>query len=378
MAQAQAAATPVDPRIVAADNQLGLNLLATLTAGGTSNVSISPTSVALVLQILYNGAEGSAQTAMAQTLQLGTLTVDEVNTDNAALQAALDGLASEDQLTIANSLWAHGGSSDFEPDFVQLNETYYGATVGNLDGPAGTVEGDPDTWVSTATDGLITSILPAPIQDVVFMVANAIYFKGAWTSPFNPDQTTSAPFTLADGSQVTCSLMNQTSNWAYYKGSSFQSVSLPYGKGRASMLILLPDPGVSLATLLASLSAADLDTVVGQQVVMAGQLALPRFNTSFDASLVPALTTLGMGAAFGGDFSGIGPNATLNAVLHATVVEVDEQGTIAAGATSGGQITAVEQPEFTMTVDRPFLYAIRDGQTGALLFVGVLFDPTSS
>jgi serpin B len=369
----------VDPSIVAADNQLGLNLLNTLLAGSSSNVVLSPTSIALVLQILYNGAEGSTQTTMAQTLDLGSLSVDQVNSDNAALQASLEGLNSDDTLTLANSLWGHGGASVFQSAFVQANQMYYGAALGNLDGPVGTVLGDPNAWASAETDGLITNIMPAPASKIVFMIVNAIYFKGSWSQGFDATATSAVAFTRADGSQVTAQMMVQNGSYPYLKGSNFQAVSLPYGKGRVSMLIVLPDPGVDLPSLLATLSAQQLDTLVAGQATASGHIGLPRFTTSFQRSLAPALSSLGMASVFqGGDFSGILPGALLTDVLHAADIEVDEAGTVATAVTSGVDVTAVVQPEFAMTMNRPFFYAIRDGETGALMFAGVLADPTSS
>jgi serpin B len=380
VAQAQAAGTSPPASIVAADNQLGLNLLDTLMAGPAPNVALSPTSIALVLQILYNGAQGPAQAAMAQTLQLGNLTPAEINSANAALEASLDGLNPQVQLTVANSLWMHGGGSGVESAFVQVNETYYGASLGNLDGPAGTVSGDPNAWVAAQTDGLITDILPpgTDLTRVVALVANAIYFKGAWSTAFDSAATQAAPFTLGSGSQVTCQMMHETGTFAYFKGADFQAVSLPYAQGRLEMLILLPDPGVNLATLLSGMSAGDLATVATGLQVMGGAIGLPRFKSSFQQSLVPALSALGMGPAFGGDFSGVFPGGTLSDVVHASLVEVDEQGTVAAAGTSGVVILAVLAPSFTMTMDHPFFYAIRDGATGTLLFVGVLRDPTQT
>jgi serpin B len=203
------------------------------------------------------------------------------------------------------------------------------------------------------------------------MVANAIYFKGSWSEAFNASGTSAAPFTRADGSQVTAQMMTQSGSYPYVKGSNFQAVSLPYGKGRASMLVVLPDPGVDLLTLLAGLSVEQLDTVVAGQTMIPGNIGLPRFTTSFHGTLVPALSALGMAPAFatGADFSGIFPDASLSFVLHAVVVQVDEQGTVAAGATSAGGVAEVAGgPGFAMTMNRPFFYAIRDGETGALLF----------
>jgi serpin B len=108
-------------------------------------------------------------------------------------------------------------------------------------------------------------------------------------------------------------------------------------------------------------------------------LSLPRFTATYNTQLSDALTTLGMGIAFQpglGDLSGIYPNAYLSSVQHATLVQVDETGTVAAGTTIGSiGVTSVPQG-VTVQVNRPFLYAIRDNQTGILLFVGVIVNPS--
>lgn len=378
VAQAEADAAVPDPRIVTVDNGLGLQLLNQLSSGNPANVSLSPLSIGLVLEIVYNGAQGSAATAMAQTLQLGSLTADDMNTANAALQGSLDGLNSQVQLSLANSLWQHG-ADPLVPAFVQVNENDYGAALGNLDGTPGTVLGDPNAWISSETQGLIKQALPPNFNPagVVALVINAIYFKGAWTTAFDPSQTTAAPFTRADGTQVSAQMMTSpTTSYAYSQGSGFQAVMLPYAQGRASMLLVLPDASTSLGSLLAQLTPATLDSWVAGLQSTLGTVKLPKFSTSFSDSLVPALTALGMGTAFGGDFSGIFPGGTLTDVLHDSVVQVDENGTVAAATTIGLIGTAVAVPEFTVVLDHPFFFAIRDNQTGTLLFVGVIQDPT--
>src|SRR3984957_19586266 len=134
--QAQQANTPVDPAIVAADNTFGLNLFQNLNSGASGNVAIAPISVAMALQIVYNGAAaGSAtQQGMAQTLALGSLSTQDLNNDNAALQGSLLNPDPLVQLTIANSLWMHLDTNMVPAAFTQMDQTYYGATVGDLAG----------------------------------------------------------------------------------------------------------------------------------------------------------------------------------------------------------------------------------------------------
>jgi len=375
--QDEASAAPVDPRLIAADNAFGLDLFAALNPGAAANVAISPTSVALVLQIIYNGAAGATQQAMAQALALGSLTTADLNAANAALQASLLGAEPDVELTLANSLWMHLAQNPVLPSFTAVNETYYGAMIGDLAGAPANV----NAWVAGATQGLVTQILPPRDYALVdAVIANAVYFKGAWTAAFDPTQTATAPFVRADGTQVSAQLMHQTGSFPYWKGANFQALRLPYGQqARLGMLIVLPDPGVTLADVVAGISAASLDAWSSQLAPAYGGIALPRFTSSYGAALPAALSALGMGIAFdaaAADFSGIAPQTYLADVEHKVVVEVDESGTVAAGATTGTVgVTVVEAPQFTMTVDRPFFYAIRDDATGALLFIGTLVDP---
>ena len=373
--QAKEADIPVDPTIVTADNTFGLNLLNTLVAGNAGqNTAISPISVAMTLQILYNGAAGPTQTTMAQTLQLGDLSVSQLNSDNAALLGALLDPDPQVNLTIANSLWVPLSTNTVSPAFTSTDQTYYGAEIGDVAGAPANV----NAWVSAQTNGLITELLPPGNYDTV--LANTVYFKGQWTTQFSPSQTISAAFTLADGTQIAVPTMQQSNSFPYLQGANFQAVSLPYGSGRLSMLIVLPDTGVDPSALVATITPATLDSWVAQMTMSATiNLSLPRFTATFATNLIPALTTLGMGDAFIADengFPGIYPNFYVNVAEHKTYVQVDESGTVAAAATGVGT-TSVMRLSVNLQVNHPFFYAIRDNQTGELLFVGVLMDPSA-
>jgi len=375
--QAQQANTPVDPAIVTADNTFGLRLFQNLDSGATGNVAIAPISVAMALQIVYNGAGGATQQGMAQTLALGSLSTQDLNNDNAALQGSLLNPDPQVQLTIANSLWMHLDANTVPAAFTQMDQTYYGATVGDLAGAPANV----NSWVSTETDGLITSILPnANYASVIAVIANVIYFKGQWSTEFDPGLTAAAPFTLMDGTQVSVPMMHQSATYGYLQGANFQAVRIPYGAGRFSMLVVMPDAGTSLNSFVASLTPAMLAGWEGQLQTGMGNLSMPKFTATFGASLVQPLSTLGMQAAFCPDpqasFPGLGLSC-IQDVEHKTVVEVDESGTVAAGATTVTLTpTAVQAPLFTLSLDHPFLYAIRDDQTGELLFIGAMTNPS--
>jgi serine protease inhibitor len=375
--QAEKSDSPVDPAIVAADNAFGLSLLNTLIPGDSGNVAISPISVALALQIVYNGAAGTTQQAMAQTLQLGSLDTQTLNSDNAALQASLLNPDPKVQLTIANSLWMHLSNNPVSASFTQADETYYGATLGDLSGAPANV----NAWVAGETHDLITQILPqADYNLVVAVIANTIYFKGQWSTAFDPTLTAAAPFTLSDGTQASVDMMHQTGTYPYLRGADFQAIRIPYGQGRLSMLIVLPDSSTSLSSFVAGMTTGELNSWTAQLQTLYGSIALPRFTSTYGASLPSALSSLGMGIAFcasnAADFSALAPNTCISDVEHKTVVEVDESGTVAAGATTVTVSPTIAQvPQFTVTMDHPFFYAIQDDKTGELLFIGVLMNP---
>jgi serine protease inhibitor len=377
VASAKAAGTAVDPAIVTADNAFGFALFQNLSAGSRGNIVFSPLSAALVLQIAYNGAQGSSQSAMAQALQLNGMSVATLNTDNAALQASLINPDPVVKLTIANSLWSHLSADPVEPAFTTMDENYYGATVGDLAQAPAAV----NSWITNATGGLITSFADKPASyysGLTALLLNAVYFKGQWTQEFDPTKTTASPFTLPDGSRVSAQLMHQSSSYSYVAGANFQMARLPYGQGHMSLLVVLPNSGVSLAQLVAGLSIDQLNTAIGQFRSSPGNIAIPKFTINFAASLVAPLKSLGVDFCPSGNMSGLATGACLSDVTQQTTVEVDETGTTAASVTGVGPVlTSVHQP-FTMTCDHAFLYAIRDDDSRLLLFIGALANPAAS
>lgn len=380
VAQAIKDSTPVDPAIVTADNAFGLSLFDTLLPGaGGGNISIAPLSVAMALQILYNGAAGSTQQVMSQTLDLGTLSLQTVNNDNAALQASLINPDPAVQLVVANSLWLDQTNNPVLPSFTQADQTFYGATVGDLAGAPANV----NAWVDSETQGLIPQLLPPGTYQTA-IIANVLYFKGQWTNAFDPSKTAAEPFTLSDGSQSSAQLMQQTASFPYVSGSlygsNYQAARLPYGSGRFSMLVVLPDAGTNITTFAVQLTAGDLNNVAAQLEPTTLAVGLPRFTVSYGNTLVPALQSMGMGVAFtpSADFSALAPGFWVNVVEHKTVVEVNETGTVAAGATGIGTIGAVGPLPPQMVMNHPFFYAIEDNTTGELLFIGVLMNPTAN
>ncbi|MBD0388302.1 MAG: serpin family protein [Nostoc sp. C3-bin3] len=372
-----------DTRIVESSNKFGFKLFSEVLKDdkGEKNVFISPSSVALALAMTYNGASGSTQQAMAKTLELQGMTLPEINSSYAAvLKQLLDTQDAKVQLSIANSLWANQDVS-FAPDFLKRTQDFYQAKVSNLnfkDAAASTII---NNWVEENTKGKITKIVETIQPNQVLFLINAIYFKGNWSNEFDKSQTAQYPFYITSGRRKQHPMMSQQGNYRYYENEQFQAVSLPYGKdGKVSFYIFLPKQNSNLKAFYQDLNIENWEKWMTQFNEQKGFIRLPRFKTDYDVSLNDALKTLGMEEAFSSkaNFSGMGKNFAISQVKHKTFVEVNEEGTEAAAATSVGIVTTSlrEEPEpFRMIVDRPFFSAIRDNQTGNILFMGSIIEP---
>jgi serine protease inhibitor len=375
----QSPPSSIDASLVTANTKFGLKLLAQLLKeGGDKNLMISPSSVAIALSMTYNGASGETQKAIAQTLELQGMSLDAANRANLALADSLEKADPKVKLAIANSLW---GKQDFtfNPDFLQRNREFYQAEVANVDFSSPAAAARINDWVKQNTEGKIPKIVEEIDPNQVLFLINAVYFKGNWTKPFDPKLTIGRPFTLLNGSSKSVPMMSQQGNYLYAETEEFQAIGLPYGSGRLSMYVFLPKP--SVANFAANLTAENWDNWTGQFSKRRGSIQLPRFKFEYGVNLTEPLKAIGMANAFDpakADFSGISDEKTvISQVQHKTFIEVNEEGTEAAASTSVGiaTLSAPTDAPFQMVVDRPFFTAIRDHETGAVLFVGRVVEP---
>ncbi len=371
----------LDPRLIQANTQFGFKLFSELLKQDSGqNVFVSPSSVAIALAMTYNGASGATQQQMAKALELQGMSLSELNRANASLKTLLENPDNGVQLTIANSLWARQGVP-FKPTFIRHNQEFYGAQVTNLNFADPNATALINNWVKENTRGKISQIVDRLQPDDVMFLINAIYFKGGWTKEFDRKATMSKPFFRADGSQKSQPLMSQTGSYKYYETDQFQAVSLPYGKKRVSMYLFLPKPSSNLTTFYKTLTAENWQQWMSQFRTQPGSIQVPRFKLEYEVELKKALSALGMPIAFDANQATFGALSTvptkIDQVKHKTFVEVNEKGTEAAAATSVGIVATampVNEP-FKMVVDHPFFCAIRDNQTGTVLFMGSLVDP---
>jgi serine protease inhibitor len=370
--------SPVDSRLVKANARFGFKLFSQIVKqGGDQNLMVSPSSVAIALSMTYNGASGKTQKAMAQALELQDMSLEDLNRANAALQADLEKADPKVKLAIANSLWGKQGFT-FKPDFLQRNQEFYQAEVASLDFTSPAAVERINAWVKQNTEGKIPEIVQEIDPSQVLFLINAVYFKGNWTTQFDPKLTSDRPFTLLDKTQKQVPMMAQRGDYQYSETDQFQAISLPYGDGRLSLYVFVPN---DLKSFTATLTPENWETWMAQFAKKKGSIQLPRFKFEYGTTLKEALKAMGMAAMFEpsqADFSGMSAEkVAISEVQHKTFIEVNEEGTEAAAVTSVGvrTLSAPTEPPFQMVVDRPFFTAIRDNQTGTVLFLGTVTEP---
>jgi serine protease inhibitor len=375
----------------AAVNAFGLDLYRSLAGGSTApNLVFSPTSIAIALAMTRAGAVGATATEMDAVLHIA---------DPASLAPAMNAMTAsldertqtivvpggddiEIRLTIANSLWGQSGFP-FEQPFLDVLASEYGAGVELVDfrgapQPAGDAI---NTWVDDATEGRIPTLLaPDSIDPLTRLVlVNAIYMKAPWLAPFAKAATTAMPFTTPDGTTVQGDMMRRSAYFPYATGDGWTAVELPYSGNLLSMLLVLPDQGKTPAEVVTAFEALAAPDALANRQVMVG---LPKFDTETSVGLGDVLAALGMPRAFSdqADFTAMttAEPLAISAVIHQANITVDEDGTEAAAATAVMmEATGMPVEPVELTFDRPFLFAIRDRPTGAILFLGHIADPTT-
>lgn len=353
-----------------------------------TNALIGPTSIRQALAIVYLGAKGVTATEMSKALSYPA-SLDEVAAEAFAETRDFEKARGPHELRIANRLFTDKRST-FLPDFTKRAEAGFGGSFENVD-----FAGAPDparvkvnAWAEDHTMGKIKDLLPpgSVTQDTRLVVANAVWLKAPFLTPFDASRTAPAPFDGPRG-KAAVPTMHVTTNLAYYDGKDAQIVELPYEKSTLALVVLLPkkptgkDKGI--VDLEKKLDEKWLAAQLGFAIRTRVELSLPKFAFGWSGELTQPLQSLGMKTVFTtkSDLSGLaqlseGLPLAIQGVFHKTFIAVDEKGTEAAAATGVvvGVKSGVPGQPVTMTVDRPFLFGIRDTATGRVLFVGHLVE----
>ena len=374
----------------AAVNAFGLDLYARVAAKAQGNLVLSPASIAVALSMARAGARG--QTAAEMDAVLHDLGTDEHAAWLASLDSALkartgqfpdlSGTDRDVTLRIVNAPFAQRGL-DLEQPYLDALASRFGAGLRLVDylGATEAARQSINGWVSDQTEQRIKELLAAGDVDEMtrLVLVNAIYLKAAWLTPFAEEATSTAPFTRPDGTTVDVPMMHGGGELPYAQGAGWRAVELPYVGGTVAMLVIVPD---DMAGFEAGFDDQALGAIVAGLDTHEVILGLPKFGAESRVELGPVLAALGMPTAFtdAADFSGITTQEQLliSAVIHQANIDVDEKGTEAAAATAViMRETAAPDGMVTLTVDRPFLFALRDTESSAVLFLGRIADPSA-
>lgn len=369
------------------EQQFSLSLLKQISASssGSSNIVVSPLSLATALAMLELGAKGSTETQIAHTLGTSALTAEQQAAGWSALSAELAaaGTSAGIALQSANSLWLQKGLA-MDPSFMTDLSRYFASGVWQVDFAA-----DPsaavvalNAWVARETHGHITSLFaPGAITNQTALVlANAVYFKAAWEQPFTA-ATAADTFHLPGGTTSSVPFMHTPAGGPLdvpvSTASGLDVVQLPYMGGRMAALVIMPRAG-SLSALTGSLTATGLDRIVSSMKPTTLDLAMPTLSLTDTHELIPTLKTLGMRAAFSrsADLSGMSPAPlVVTDVVQKATLDVTPWGTEATAASGIAIGLSVRPASMALKIDHPFLFLIRDTHTGAILFEAQINSP---
>ena len=378
---ARPAGKPEVPAVVKGNNTFAFDLYGRLRTE-KGNVFFSPYSISTALAMTYAGARGETEQEMARTLHF-SLSQETLHPSFHKLMEELNGGKERPyKLVTANALWGQKGYA-FLPDFTGLVKDHYDGGLRQVDFVTAT---EParlaiNQWVSKETHDRIKDLIPKGIlTDMTRLVlTNAIYFKAGWQSTFDEKATRDADFFTGPDTKVRVKMMSQDSRFPYLKGQGFHALELPYRDKELSMVVLLPTTKDGLADFEKGLTAENVNTWLSRLRAQRLQVFLPRFKVTGEFDLSKKLQEMGMARAFKprrANFSGMDgtKNLFVQAVVHKAFVDVNEQGTEAAGATAVVINDVSLPPQFR--ADHPFVFLIRHRATGSILFVGRLSDPT--
>ncbi|MBR6421922.1 serpin family protein [bacterium] len=380
-------ASVVSKDVVKANNDLGMKMFSKLAAAEKGkNMMISPLSISIAMAMSTNGATDENLEEMKEVLGFGEMELGDVNEQFKHLIASLAAADKDLVLEIANSVWMREDFSlDVKAAFTDVLKDFYDAEVF----AEGFTAENINAWVSEKTHGKIEEIVKEIGANTVMYLINALYFKAAWSTAFNEENTREGVFTLSDGTETKADFMSFSeaeeapeffsfsSDWGDNDG--YAVVRIPYGRGVFAFYGIVPnyDNQTNVDDFIAKIAEKGFDYYVSELTEKEFPLELPKFKFEYSKSLVDIFKELGMEKAFvEGGFYNIAEaphDPFISDILHKTFIEVNESGTEAAA------VTAVEYGEKAMPggfyANRPFVFVIRDDRTGSILFIGKVENP---
>ena len=341
------------------------------------NLFLSPYSLGCALGMLYNGAEGKTKEEIATVMAMSDYTPEQLNEYYQTLTKALIEADQLTELGVANAIWSHT-PYPVKKSFADLMKKYYDAEISTMDFYLPSSIKAINDWAKEKTKGTIPEVVRGISPPII--LANAVYFKSPWTVKFNKSNTVDMQFYNGNGVVSTVPIMHQKElRLKYAHTSDYEFVQLPYANETFAMNILLPKEGITLEQVIESLDGTTWETLRrtanGSSVDVT--LSMPRFKLRDEMDLNNALIMMGMPRAFTGNaefLAMLDVNTRIEGVSQFSYIDVNEEGTEAAAVTIIRSVILSDllppPPKVTMVVDRPFIFAITEQSTGAILFMG--------
>ncbi|MBR6245597.1 hypothetical protein IKR20_08540 [bacterium] len=370
---------------VKANNRLGMEIFSRLAKEeGAKNMMISPLSIAISMAMTANGAVDGALSEMKEVLGFSGMEMPDVNEQFAQLIASLVEADKDMVLEIADSIWMDDAfAPNVKADFISVLEDFYSAALFTEDFADAETVGKINSWVSEKTQEKIGRIIDEIGPNTVMYIINAIYFKAGWTTPFNLEETHKSSFKLSDGTFKEVDFMHGGGFGApdlYFNlnhEEGYSVVRIPYGRGVFAFYGFVR-PG-SIEDFISDIAENGIDSYLEEmRIYQLYELELPKFKFAYEKSLKDTFTALGIGQIFSGGLDNIASDVEglhVNDIYHKTFIEVNEEGTEAAGYTYIDPEPAGDPDGFFGT--HPFVFVIRDDRTGSILFIGKVEDPTA-
>jgi serpin B len=369
--------------LIEGNNQFAIDLYKQVAAKTDGNIILSPYSISSALAMTYAGARGQTAEEMRKVLHF-TLPDEKLHAAFGGMTRWLQAVGNrkKSELSIANALWAQRGLG-FVPEFLDLTNKSYGAGLREVDfaGNPEAARGTINRWVEEQTrDRIKELLLPQDTPEKTRLVlTNAIYFKGQWQLPFDPANTKAGDFKTTSGQVVKVPMMHLNRvKMRYGTGDELSSLCMPYAGNQFEMVFLLPSRNWNLRGVEGGLTSGGVQRLIDGLTEGKLDVSVPRFRFRSRLEFKSELSQLGMPIAFldAADFGGItgGAELKIRDVIHGGNVEVDEEGTTAAAATA--VVMEARSSSTAFRLDRAFLFLIRDMQTGAILFLGRVDNPS--
>lgn len=370
-------------QLIEADNAFGLEMFQNVREeSDKENIMISPLSISVALAMAYNGAEGETKTEMEEALKLNGLTTDEINASYKMLISALQSLDEDVIFEIANAIF-YADIFNVKPGFLETNKNIYDAKIESLDFSSPSAVNTINDWVADKTNDKITEIIDqlSPYDRMVLL--NAIYFNGIWSNKFDEKGTHNISFNRTDGSTIEVPMMSKLEKLEYASNNLFKAIKMPYGNGQYNMVVFLPADANNSQDVIDELSGSKWKNWMDEfEITDRVDITMPRFKFAFEAGLNDILKKMGMQKAFmaeTADFSKItDEDLYISSVKHKSFIDVNETGTEAAAVTSVtfSTTSAGNEPQTVpFFVNKPFVFAITENDTDAILFIGEVQNP---